>query len=154
MAITLPITSVSSVILSGYYVKLFAGVVLNRRKNKVSLGDGTYEILDAVANGEKDVKKLTGKYTEIKSAIRAHGNFSETVPMFLVLLALAEFQQTLSPQVLKIIAGIAIVGRVAHSTAIYESRFGALNKMRPFGMITIYGSYLVLGGSFIYQLLF
>ena len=80
--------------------------------------------------------------------IRAHGNFSEYVPIFLILLLISELQQQSNFYFLLTICIIFSYGRVAHAIcfAFYDSN----PTLRISGMIC---TYLALGALAVYLLL-
>jgi hypothetical protein len=92
-------------------------VVKNRRKHKISLGDGGID--------------------ELARAIRAHGNFIEYVPLSLILLGLSELNRANS----FIVLGFAVLifaGRAFHAYAFLGG--GEHFKPRVLGMkLTLYG---------------
>ena len=97
---------------------LAAEVVSRRRSRSVSLGDG----------GDKELGKV----------IRAHGNAAETIPIALILLALAELFG--APAVALHIAGVLLTGgRIAHALH-FTGRAGM--RFRIYGMIA---TFLVTG---------
>ncbi len=106
---------------TGLYTALCAGVMIFlafriirlRWKEQVSLGDGGHKSLEL--------------------AIRAHGNFVEYTPIFLILLFLCEYQGL--PAVVLHLAGIVFLfGRSIHAYAIYSE----LIRPRVFGMISTF----------------
>lgn len=68
--------------------------------------------------------------------IRAHGNFSEYVPIFLILLLITEFQQQFSLFYLLTICMIFLYGRIAH--AICFAFFESNPFLRISGMVCTY----------------
>ena len=68
--------------------------------------------------------------------IRAHGNFSEYVPIFLILLLITEFQQQFSLFYLITICMIFLYGRIAH--AICFAFFESNPFLRISGMVCTY----------------
>jgi len=68
--------------------------------------------------------------------IRAHGNFSEYVPIFLILLLITEFQQQSSLFYLLTICMIFLYGRIAH--AICFAFFESNPFLRISGMVCTY----------------
>ena len=75
------------------YMALCARVVVLRRRHVVGIGDG----------GNRDLKR----------AIRAHGNFTENVPLCVLLIALAT--QTTSPDWIHGLCAALVVGRLLHA---------------------------------------
>ena len=94
---------------------LFLGfyVVKNRRLHRISLGTG------------KDVPAL-------ERAVWIHGNFSENIPLFLILLMLIEMHGT-PYWLLHIFAIFMLVGRILHALGIRHKE-GA-SRERFFGML-------------------
>lgn len=75
--------------------------------------------------------------------MRAHGNFTETVPMALIVSAAAELQGT--PVWLLVSAGVSlIVGRAFHYATLVRSGFGI---GRAIGMVLTLLPLLVLGSA-------
>lgn len=110
------ITLVLSSLLGCMCVWLALQVVKNRRKHKVSLGDGGIE--------------------ELRRAIRAHGNFSEYVPISLILLAMSELNHAHSLVVMGF-ALLIFLGRIFHAYAFLGG--GDHFKPRVLGMkLTLY----------------
>jgi uncharacterized membrane protein YecN with MAPEG domain len=58
--------------------------------------------------------------SDMQRIVRVHGNASEYIPLFLVVLALLEYHG-LHPEVLYILSGIFILGRVLHRSAILKA---------------------------------
>jgi len=95
--LTLPITLATAGMLGLIYLALTVAVVRGRWVNKVMLGDGT-----AKPGAE-------GLYV----AVRAHGNFSEYVPLALILLGGIEWSG--APRWLCIVLALMlIIGRILH----------------------------------------
>jgi uncharacterized membrane protein YecN with MAPEG domain len=107
---SLPITSLTAAICGLMLVVLAIMTGLQRTKTKTLLGNGTDDVL--------------------LRRIRTHGNFTETVPMALILMALAEYQgagQTL----VCIIAALLLCGRALHIVGI----LGTVMPARGLGML-------------------
>jgi len=105
-------------------------IIRLRRRNKIPFGDGELE--------------------EIARAIRAHANFLEYVPIFLILLSLLEFRGT-EELTLFILGAIFFLGRVFHALGI--SQVNENLKIRVAGMVCtnigiIGASVRLLGGLF------
>lgn len=91
------VTSIIAAVLTIIFIKLSFAVIGLRRKNKVGLGSGGYE--------------------DLERAIRAQGNFSEYVPLGVILIACLEANG--APWWLVAIPGITlIIGRVIHAKGI------------------------------------
>lgn len=115
------ITGFYASLLALCYVYLSALVIAERRKGSVSLGDGEVE--------------------DLRRTIRAHSNFSEYVPICLVLLLCLE----LNSHFVLIMHGSAsalLFGRVLHAYGI-RNNTGA-SWQRVWGMILTFGSLIVL----------
>lgn len=97
MTIVVPVTALTMIALLPIYIGLAFRVIKKRREFKVLVG--------------------TGNQSELEMAIRAHGNFSEYVPFFLLLLLVAEINS--SPiGLLALCALMMIAGRLIHAIAI------------------------------------
>ena len=90
----------------------------------------------------KLIFKMDKKVTETKLErnIRAHGNFSEYVPLFLILLFLVEYLKIIQFKYLIMLCIIFLYGRIAH--AVCFAFFDYNPFLRISGMIC---TYLVLG---------
>lgn len=109
------ITGFFAAILAIFYVFLSLNVVKNRNRSKLPL--------------------IFWEDPRLTEAIRAHGNFSEYSPLFLILLALMEVNSS-SGLWLYISAGVFTFARLLHAYSIlsYEPKTGSL-KLRTAGMI-------------------
>lgn len=115
---SLPITSLTAAICGLILVVLTIMTGMQRTRTKTLLGFGTDDVL---------LKR-----------IRTHGNFTETVPMALILMALAEFQgagQTL----VCVAAALLLIGRGLHILGI----LGTVMWARGLGMLMTLASILV-----------
>lgn len=113
----MPITPLLAAIFGVMYIILSFGVIRFRFRNQVSLGDGGY--------------------SDLKKAIRIHGNFAEYVPFTLLLLYLLEYLSLSGSLVFGL--GIALlISRVAHYIGMKNHSFF---RFRQFGMI---GTFLVI----------
>lgn len=90
----LPLTTILASVLSLIFVWLSIQVIKRRRKLKVLIGDGGQQ--------------------ELEWAIRAQGNFSEYVPIALILFSCAEYNKT-DWRVLSVFAGMLVFGRLLHA---------------------------------------
>ena len=77
---------------------------------------------------------------KLERNVRAHGNFSEYVPLFLILLFLTEHQEIITFNYLIILSFIFLYGRIAH--AVCFAFFDYNPFLRISGMLC---TYLVLG---------
>ena len=91
-----------------------------RLRSKISLGDG----------GD----------SELRNRIRAHGNFTENVPIALMLLLLNDLGGT-PETTLMFLGSILLVSRVMHYVTIVSRRFPII--LRPVSMIGTLGTILV-----------
>ena len=104
-------------------VALSAGVIRQRARARVSLGDG----------GDAGLIRW----------MRAQGNFGEYVPMALLLMALAEAQG--APEVaLHGLGGALLLGRALHAWGMVSGR--DLHPARGAGMVLTF-AVLILGGA-------
>lgn len=91
------ITSILAAVLTVIFIKLSFAVIGLRRKNKIGLGSGGHE--------------------DLERAIRAQGNFSEYVPLGIILIACLELNN--APWWLVTIPGVTlIIGRLIHAKGI------------------------------------
>jgi len=105
----LVVTSIFAALLAAIYIRLAFNVISLRRKNKVPLGSG----------GLADLEK----------AIRAHGNFSEYVPIGLILLACLELNG--APWWLIAMFGTTLlIGRLFHAIGIKQEPESFDNRIR------------------------
>ena len=90
----------------------------------------------------KLIFKMDKKVTEnkLERNVRAHGNFSEYVPLFLILLFLTEYLKIIQFKYLIMLCIIFLYGRIAH--AVCFAFFDYNPFLRISGMIC---TYLVLG---------
>ncbi|MFU8894891.1 MAG: MAPEG family protein [Gammaproteobacteria bacterium] len=82
------------------YIVLCGLVVANRRRARVGLG--------------------LGSDTGLERAVRVHGNFAEYVPLFLVLLLLAELGGA-AAWLLHIVGAVVFLARIAHAYGLSQS---------------------------------
>ncbi len=119
---TLSVAPLYAALLGFLLVYLSVRVIRLRRRLKVAIG--------------------VGDEPEIERAARVQANFSEYVPMALILLLLAEFQGG-SPLVLHAIGLALVIGRVAH--AIGVSRAAEDYRWRTLGMTLTF--FAIIGGG-------
>lgn len=119
--VALSITGFYASLLAILYIGLAFNIIKLRRKFKVGIGDG----------GEKP----------LAAAVRIHGNFSEYIPLALILLACYELSDGFS--LLLHVAGSALVlGRIMHASGLSSSI--GVSKGRQVGMIATFLVLLIL----------
>jgi len=109
---SLVITSFTAALLTPLYIFLAFKIIKTRRGQRLSTGDGGDQYFQHV--------------------IRAHGNFSEYVPMGLILLGLFELSDG-PTWVACVLAILLVAGRVAHAYAFLHSPMHF--KARTIGMV-------------------
>jgi uncharacterized membrane protein YecN with MAPEG domain len=124
------ITPIYTAILAFMLAGLFINVVRVRRKYKVGLGNG----------GQAAVAK----------ASRAHGNFVETVPLIILMMAMLE-SMGIASMVLHGMGAMLVFSRVLHIWGLAESTGTSTGRFAA-GIITvllfIVGGLLLLAGTF------
>ena len=101
---------------------LMLAVVLARRRNRQSLGDG----------GSPDMLL----------AIRRHGNFAENAALFIAGFALLEVMDGSRPA-LEIMCAIFVLGRISHAIGLSMPK--TVNRFRIVGIAATIGGGVVLG---------
>jgi uncharacterized membrane protein YecN with MAPEG domain len=132
MALSFPVvTSAAAGILGLVQVFLTAKVILHRREQRVSMGD----------NGD----------VALQRKIRAHGNFTETVPMGLILVLLVELGAASGSQVERValpagLAGLLVSGRLLHAAAFLDTQWplGRVGGMACTLSSMVFGSSIVI----------
>lgn len=119
------ITLLTAGILGLIYTGLSVYVSMQRGSSKVMIGDGT----------------TTPGAENLLVAIRMHGNFSEYVPLALILLGGIEFAGAAS-WLIWLFAILLVAGRVSHALGM---RQGTSNTMRATGSLLTY--VMILGSS-------
>ena len=109
MIILVPFSAATATLLTVLFIKLAFAVINRRQQHKVALG--------------------SGNHADLESAIRAHGNFSEYVPLSLALLLCAELNRSYW-WLLACTSVLLIAGRYIHALAIAHSDL----KKRVLGM--------------------
>jgi uncharacterized membrane protein YecN with MAPEG domain len=108
----LPITAIFAGLLALWLIFLQFKVVGFRRSRRVLLGHGNDEL------GER--------------LVRAHGNATENIPIFLILLGLAEGLGT-PAWIIGFLGALFLLGRVVHGIHFFKQRQGI--TMRFYGML-------------------
>lgn len=131
MDINITITAFYASLLTLLYIGLSINIIRLRFKLKVGLGDG-------------------GKEPLIK-AIRIHGNFSEYMPLALILLVGFELSGADSFWV-HLFGAVLFVGRVLHAIGLTQSV--GTSKSRAFGMLSMFLVLILLAIANIYAFIF
>ena len=121
MLISLSITGLYAGLLTVLFIGLSMNIIRLRLKNKIGIGDGGNEML--------------------AKAIRVHGNFSEYIPLALLLLGIYELNGA-SPLWLHVLGAILFIGRILHAVGLTKT-IGA-SKQRQIGMISLFIVMLIL----------
>lgn len=126
---SLPITAFYASLLALCYLYLSFSVIGARRGARVSVGDG----------GNSDLAR----------AVRVHGNFSEYVPITLILLACLE---SLAPQQWVLHAGACalLFGRLLHAYGLRHHE--GVSWQRIAGMLLTFSSMLFLAGTNLFMI--
>ena len=106
------ITALYGGLLGLLFLALCWQVVNHRRKGRVGLG--------------------TGGNADLERAIRVHGNFAEYVPLFLVLLLVAELGGA-PAWLLPVLGGVFVLSRAAHAWGLSKS--GGTSPGRFYGTL-------------------
>ena len=128
---TLVYTPLYAFFLTLLYLLLSFMVIRGRWKYRTALGEGT----------EETMQKL----------VRIHGNFSEYVPLGLILLLLAELQNA-PANFLHWCGGFLLAGRIGHVFGLLKSRETSLGRIG--GMLLTFLSLALLMGYQVYAFQF
>lgn len=112
----LPVTLLTACLLSLIYVVLFARVVLARVRLRISLGDG----------GNPDML----------ARMRAHANFSEYVPLILILMGILELSKV-NPIMLMVAGALLVIFRIMHALGVPQAPPNALRTVGAAGTALI-----------------
>jgi len=126
--VKLYITSASVLALAPLFMFLTFRVIAYRRKNQISLS--------------------INKDSEILSRVRAHGNFVEYTPFFILVILLCELQQT-NTILLRGFAAIFIIGRYLHATGILTGNLTLRAPGMILTLLAIFFSTVLLAGTLI-----
>lgn len=116
---TLSITPIYAALLAILFIVLSFRVILVRRGEQISLGDGENPAL--------------------RARIRVHANFSEYTPLALLLILMAELQGG-GAILLHILGLMLLAGRVAHAWGV--SQHPQVMILRQLGMVSTFASLL------------
>lgn len=122
---SLPITLVTASVLGLVFIWLCTRVIASRVDNEIAIGD----------NGN----------TDLIYRIRTQGNFTEYVPIFVIILGLLEFNGA-NPTALIVLATLFVGARLIHVPGMGEQ---ANLKFRQTGII---GSFTSIGAASLYGL--
>ncbi|MEI6893761.1 MAG: MAPEG family protein [Colwellia sp.] len=116
----MPVTFYFAAMLAIFYLYLSFKVIFIRKEVQVAIGDGGSD--------------------KLARAIRVHANFSEYVPLTLLLLYFLETQNA-NAMVISVLGGLLLVARVVHAYGVSE--VDEQLKFRIFGMFTTMGVIIV-----------
>jgi uncharacterized membrane protein YecN with MAPEG domain len=120
---SVPVTSLYAGLLAYMYLILTIRVTRNRHQKRIGI--------------------LEGDDQEMAQAIRVHGNFSEYVPIILILMALSELND-LPPYFLHVMGIVVLGSRISHAIGLTQTTKGG--KFRVYGMYAT-AFVLVIGGG-------
>jgi len=118
---SLSITGLYAGLLTLLFIGLSMNIIRLRLKNKIGIGDGGNEML--------------------AKAVRVHGNFSEYIPLALLLLGIYELNGA-GPLWLHALGATLFIGRILHAVGLTKT-IGA-SKQRQIGMISLFIVMLIL----------
>ena len=121
MLVSLSITGLYAGLLTVLFIGLSINIIRLRYQFKTGIGDGGNEML--------------------AKAIRVHGNFSEYIPLALLLLGIYEMNGA-SPMWLHVLGAILFIGRILHAVGLSKST--GVSKQRQIGMISLFIVLLLL----------
>lgn len=120
---TLPLTSLFAGLLTLLYIVLAVRIIRLRWKERVGIG--------------------TGESLPLKAAVRVHGNFSEYVPLGLILLGLMELNGA-SDMLMFGLGGLLFVARVFHAIGLTKSI--GVSIYRTIGVLGTFAMLLLSAG--------
>tara|TARA_B100000768_G_scaffold167733_1_gene172052 strand:- start:277 stop:666 length:390 start_codon:yes stop_codon:yes gene_type:complete len=124
------ITALYASMLGFIYIKLSKNIIRLRRKYNVTLGHK--------------------KHADLEQAIRGHANFSEFVPLGLILLACLEINNVHYFVVLSL-GGLFFLGRVFHAKSFLKEKIDI--SLRVKGMQFTFWSIMLMSGMNIFSIL-
>jgi len=124
------ITAFYASMLGFIYIKLSKNIIRLRRKYNVTLGHKNHG--------------------DLEQAIRAHANFSEFVPIGLILLACLEINKIYFAVVI-LLGGLFFIGRVLHAKSFLKDKID--NSLRIKGMQFTFWSIMLMSGMNIFSIL-
>ncbi|CAG8445557.1 7841_t:CDS:2 [Ambispora leptoticha] len=136
-----------------YYLVLSRRVILLRRKYRVPLSNGTVEYLSYIELEREKAGLISyepkissrnldePKFLELQRTIRTHANFSEYIPITLLLLFFIEINRYLSPQIIHITCLFSLLARLIHAELAFAHGM-AVNTWRIIGISITYATLL------------
>lgn len=115
------ITGLYASILALFFIYLAAQVIRLRLKHQVGIGDGNIP--------------------DLHQAIRVHANFAEYIPLAIILLLVAEFNQ-LNGWIIHLFGMAIVLSRVLHMIGL--SKTVGKSTGRQFGMLLIFSCIVIL----------
>ena len=100
--------------------------------------------------GSTGISILHGENMELATRIRRHANFTEAVPLALILLAALELNKAASPAVLHGLGIALVVARIAHPLGLHHDNMR--NPLRAIGagvtiLVTLIAALMLIWGS-------
>jgi uncharacterized membrane protein YecN with MAPEG domain len=121
MVVSLSITGLYASLLALLFIGLAINIIRLRFQFKTGIGDGGHEAL--------------------AKAIRVHGNFSEYIPMALLMLGIYEVNGA-NPIWLHALGAVLFIGRVLHAVGL--SKTTGVSKQRQIGMLSLFIVIIIL----------
>ncbi|MCC5879330.1 MAG: MAPEG family protein [Idiomarina sp.] len=126
----LPVTSLFAALLTLLYIVLAIRIIRLRWRERVGIG--------------------TGESLPLKAAVRVHGNFSEYVPLGLILLGLMEVNGA-SELLLFAMGGLLFIARIFHAIGLTKtigvSIYRTIGVLGTFSMLLVSAGFVL--GSFL-----
>ncbi|KAJ3076822.1 hypothetical protein HDU99_001295 [Rhizoclosmatium hyalinum] len=131
----LPATGIWTVAFVVLHVALMVPVVNARRKNKISIGDGTAQLEAMIKENRSsdEIAHFKGVVKQLQFDIRCHANFTENVPFSLIVIGAAELNGV-DVKVVHTFLAILFVARVCHWRTISDSRNHGVGILRAVGV--------------------
>ena len=121
MVVSLSITGLYASLLALLFIGLAINIIRLRFQFKTGIGDGGHEAL--------------------AKAIRVHGNFSEYIPMALLMLGIYEVNGA-NPIWLHALGAVLFIGRVLHAVGL--SKTTGVSKQRQIGRLSLFIVIIIL----------
>lgn len=124
------ITALYASLLALLYVVLTVRIIKLRMKHRIGINSGDND--------------------ELAAAVRVHGNFSEYVPLTLILLGAAELSGA-NAIFLHALGALFFIGRISHAKGLTQSI--GVSSFRKYGMLSTFFCLIVLSGYNIFAFL-